>query len=666
MRKIFRFVPACLRDTLVSRSVLLLGLGVASCGEPTIISQAPLVAPEAPTPAPPSAVPAPPASRTLLDAGSLRDLRLQHLAPGDRVDVKLYSTDDASVVEGDVVLRDTSIATFDSVGVLHARASGVSWVVWPWGNSSDSAQVTVADPIASGQSQQPFVAPAGPIKSVDVRYPSRRTRGAGASTSWRVSAGEDLQAVLNAAQPGDEVVLAQGATFVGNFVLPAKTSATPDWIVIRAEVLTSVAGTRANPALMDSTPKVVTPNQDPAIRTANGARRWRLVGFEIAHAPTAIYNYGIVVLGRGDETSLLQLPTDIVLDRMYVHGAPAQGTSRCVAFNGRALAVIDSWLSECHAKGNDAQGIGGWGGTGPFLIENNRIEASGQAIMFGGADPAITDLSPSDITILRNYLFKPMSWVKGKWSVKATFELKHAKRVIFEGNVLENHWIDAQAGFAILFQTVSQSNKAPWSVVQDVLVQNNLVINSTSGVNVLSRINNVPVSVTSRVAFVNNVLRDVGTDPVTGEDGRIYQILGEVQDITFVGNTSTLSTGRAAQAVMFDGPPGKRTTITDNVFPATSYGIFGSNKGVGLPALLWYAPDGVVSRNVLPSQAGQPYPSGNYFPISIPTAASRALGLTGSCSAITAWAVNTFGGMVGADCAQLDAAIKNVTGALPD
>ena len=34
--------------------------------------------------------------------------------------------------------------------------------------------------------------------------------------------GGDLQAALNAAQPGDEVVLAAGATYVGNFVLPAE------------------------------------------------------------------------------------------------------------------------------------------------------------------------------------------------------------------------------------------------------------------------------------------------------------------------------------------------------------------------------------------------------------------------------------------------------------
>ena len=44
---------------------------------------------------------------------------------------------------------------------------------------------------------------------------------AGAATI-DVPAGGDLQGALNAAQPGDVIALAPGATYVGNFVLPKK------------------------------------------------------------------------------------------------------------------------------------------------------------------------------------------------------------------------------------------------------------------------------------------------------------------------------------------------------------------------------------------------------------------------------------------------------------
>ena len=55
---------------------------------------------------------------------------------------------------------------------------------------------------------------------------------AGAAT-LAVAAGGDLQAALNAAQPGDIITLEPGATYVGNFVLPNK-GAVSDYITIRS------------------------------------------------------------------------------------------------------------------------------------------------------------------------------------------------------------------------------------------------------------------------------------------------------------------------------------------------------------------------------------------------------------------------------------------------
>src|SRR5690242_1392590 len=46
-----------------------------------------------------------------------------------------------------------------------------------------------------------------------------------------VNAGSDLQAAINSAQPGDVLSLQAGATFTGNFTLPAKSG--QGWIVIR-------------------------------------------------------------------------------------------------------------------------------------------------------------------------------------------------------------------------------------------------------------------------------------------------------------------------------------------------------------------------------------------------------------------------------------------------
>ncbi|WP_284352799.1 ricin-type beta-trefoil lectin domain protein, partial [Roseisolibacter agri] len=63
-----------------------------------------------------------------------------------------------------------------------------------------------------------------PRATVDTRMPAQTGR------VIAVPAGGDLQAALDAAQPGDVITLANGATYAGNFVLPSKPAG--GWIVV--------------------------------------------------------------------------------------------------------------------------------------------------------------------------------------------------------------------------------------------------------------------------------------------------------------------------------------------------------------------------------------------------------------------------------------------------
>jgi hypothetical protein len=480
------------------------------------------------------------------------------------------------------------------------------------GTLKDTAVVTVNATTSSGGSPT-YVAPALPSAFVQTSYPALT------GVSRIVNAGGNLQAALDAAQPGDEVVLANGATFTGNFVLPAKSGA--GWIVVRSATVPSSAGVRVSPTSAASVARIVSPNSGAAIRTADGAKRWRLVGLHVTQAAGLSINYGLVVLGMGDESTRAKQPSNIILDRMYIHGTANDQLKRCVTFNGDSLAVIDSWLSECHGKGFDSQGVAGWSGLGPFLIENNRIEGAGQAIMFGGADPTIANISPSDIVIRRNHLYKPLSWGNGLWTVKATFELKHAKRVLFEGNVLENHWADAQVGFAILLQGLSDQNTAwEWTTVSDITIQNNVIKNSRSALNVHARMMNpggTPLTnPSSRLLIRNNLFQDVGRDPFSGSEGLLVQLLGDIRDMTILNNTFT-NNALAGSAIMLDGLGQQRLTVVNNVFSQTRYGLFGNEVGVGMPALNTYAIGATVTENVFPGEPGESahkYPAGNYFP----------------------------------------------------
>ncbi len=227
-----------------------------------------------------------------------------------------------------------------------------------------------------------------------------------------VPADGNLQSALNAAQPGDVIMLQPGATYVGNFVLPNK-GALSAFITIRSAAADSqlpAAGVRITPAYAAMLPKIRSGNSAAAISTAAATNHWKLMFLEFQANQNG---YGdIIDLGMGDstQTQLSQVPYALVLDRVYVHGDPVMGQKRGVAVNSSDTQVLNSWISECKGVGQDTQALGGYNGPGNYVIENNYLEGAGENVLFGGADPPIANLVTTNITFRRNYLSKPVAW----------------------------------------------------------------------------------------------------------------------------------------------------------------------------------------------------------------------------------------------------------------
>lgn len=311
-------------------------------------------------------------------------------------------------------------------------------------------------------------------------------------TTRTVNSGGDLQAAIDAAQPGDEIVLQAGARFVGNYILRAKAGSS--WITIRSSQLSSLPeGTRVGPGQVSSMATISSPNVAPAIDSDPGANFWRIAGIELtveANIPSNL-NYGIALgyMGNGVET-MSQLPTDIIFDRTWIHGTPTCQCKRGVTFNGKRLAVVDSQISDIHVAGQDTQAIIGYNGPGPFKIVNNELEAAGENVMFGGADPAIANLVPSDMEIRRNHFFKPLTWNISNpsyggthWTVKNLLEIKNGQRIIIDGNIFENSWVDGQNGVAIVLKSSNQNDGVgcPQCFGGDILFSNNIIKGAVNG-----------------------------------------------------------------------------------------------------------------------------------------------------------------------------------------
>lgn len=430
-----------------------------------------------------------------------------------------------------------------------------------------------------------------------------------------VGAGGDFQAALDAAQPGDAITLQAGAIFVGPFTLPNKTG--PGWITVRTSAPDGSLpppGERVTPSHAAVMPKlVVGPGQGGAVQTAPGAHHFRFVGVEIRPQPAALV-YGLVELGRGDEATEAALPHDIVIDRCYIHGNPGEPAVRGVALNGAALAVVDSHLAEFKDNFVDTQAVMGWNGPGPFKIVNNHLEAAGENVMFGGADPSIVGLVPSDIEIRQNHFYKPLAW-RGVWAaVKNLFELKNARRVLVEGNVLEYAWLAGQAGFAVQLTVRNQDGTAPWSTIEDVTFVNNLIRHAGSGINVLGSDDPQLSQSMARVLIRDNVFDDI--DGTTwGGAGRLFQILDYrrgTTDIAIEHNTAFQSGSVIyTEAVEHNG-----FVYRDNLTPRGDYGVIGQGSAEGSDTIATYFPDGEFRRNVIVGASESEYPPENFFPAS--------------------------------------------------
>lgn len=501
-------------------------------------------------------------------------------------------------------------ATVSASGVVTAVGVGSALIKATVSTVSGSTSVSVTSTTTSG------VAPT--LAELPRSVPSFTIPAS--TRTVRVTAPADLQAALANAVGGDSLVLS--GTFTGNYTLPSRPCGS--WITIASAGTIPPAGTRVTPASAAGFAKIVTPNTARALQTAQPTCGWRVVGVEIAATanagiPNTSLNYGIVWLGDGGwtgggetQTSLAKVPQNIIIDRVYLHGAPTTNSTRCLKLDSGNTIIRDSWLGDCHALGSDSQAILGCNGPGPFLIENNQLEGAGENVMFGGCDPAAPELVPSDITFRRNHVRKDPSW-KGVWTIKNPFELKDARRVLIEGNVFENSWVAAQLGMAIVIKSSTETCGAcTWEGTKDVTVRWNVFKNAHRGLNIQAIDGSsagTTASHTERVTVEQNVFTGIGTsNGIAPSDGWLMLLTHDLKDISISHNTLIGNAPGYGLAAYFtySGGAAQRIAINDNVFAGQSYYALASDGGLHTSALTAFAGTSwSFARNVVAQVDGQ-------------------------------------------------------------
>jgi hypothetical protein len=435
----------------------------------------------------------------------------------------------------------------------------------------------------------------------------------------RLKAVDDLQAALKSASFGDTIVLEAGASFTGPIMLPFKGAGSgtdADYITIRTSDLSGISreGERIKPQLHAiRMPKIVAPRERAAVSTEPRAHHYKFVGVEFLPASNASYVYNVIELGSSDYTSALQFPHHLIFDRCYIHSPGLNRARRGFALNSAETSIVNSHLSGFAGAGDETQAIAGWNGPGPFHIVNNYLEGAGEVVLIGGADPSVSNLVPSDIEIRRNHLRKPREW-NGRALIKGTLELKNARRVVIEGNVIESEILTT----AIVLTVRNQGGKAPWSTIEDVEIKNNIVRHASTGINILGTDNEHRSQEAKRIRIVNNLLVEIVADSPNNIP-YFLQINGG-QQITVAHNTVQ----QAGNIITAYGAPARNFIFRDNIVQYNRYGIVCLTEGSGCgPENIFCVcfPGGAFKGNVIADNLGaaandrleEKYPAGNYF-----------------------------------------------------
>jgi hypothetical protein len=472
-----------------------------------------------------------------------------------------------------------------------------------------------------------------------------------------------FNSAYSAAACGDVIQIAAGSSFTGPVTITGKGCDDQHYITIESTGVANVnfptEGTRATPCMSNvaSLPNRPTyPCSVPALLTAqfvaassnsavvlNGADHLRLIGIEFTRVSTpGALIYSLADLSSGGPTQT----NHIIFDRVWFHGVPGTfpstststdtSTTRAIYLGqSNHVAVIDSYLSDFYdtssmsANGNtDAQCMaGGMGsvpnsGWGVYKFVDNHCEASGEGILLGGGGgPALTPAgctilvncnvdTVADLEVRQNFFFKPLSWngnttVPGStgWPVvKNGFEMKTGVRGLFEGNVIENCWYNAQGCASFSVAPINQQGGSPavgtcpTCVVTDLTYRYNYSYNVAYGIAVYAMMaagcSTCQSQGGNRISIHDNLIGDnlnlgnlVATS--TGDAMEILatndatgQGLNKLQNVSITHNTFV----KAIRSMTVFGGPTDNTrivnlTMQNNLWPYGNYGWV----GVGSP-----------------------------------------------------------------------------------
>jgi hypothetical protein len=211
------------------------------------------------------------------------------------------------------------------------------------------------------------------------------------SATLNVPTGGDLQAALNAATCGDQIIVQAGASYSGNFVLRYKgpcSGTDADYISISTSdpAGISAAGTRITNQFGLAMPKLVANTPAPVLEAEANAHHYRLIGIELTNIGGITFTPDLVLLGArssGGGIPFVNHPHHITFDRCWIHEATNDSTTPdgtvTTADRGMNINATDITIVESRVAGFRT-----------FLLGNNIDVEASNAILFPNSARRVT------------------------------------------------------------------------------------------------------------------------------------------------------------------------------------------------------------------------------------------------------------------------------------
>lgn len=372
-----------------------------------------------------------------------------------------------------------------------------------------------------------------------------------------------LTRALEFSMPGDVIELEPGVSYRSAYAV------TRGDVTIRTRgVDAAVApGTRVTPTDAPSLARIVTGGALASLSI--DAPRVRVVGIEIVtdalDAPSIV---------RTTSTA-----TDVTLDRLYVHGSAARDARAGLELNGSRTVLARSHVADIHSTRGPRPAVLLYNFGSSVAIVDNRLESSGEGVIFGTEVPDGPETAPRDAAVCGNHITRPLSWYPNdpsyagmEWPMGPLLGVYDAERVLIAANVLERAWETTRgSGARALSIAPGDLGDGTSTRVLDVTFVWNHVRDVPEGISIGA---GLAGSTISRVHISQSLFEPIVLGRFGADTGRIVQMLaGETGPISQVVIERVTAPGAIQNGLLAEPGVVGAMTIRDNILATGDFGF---------------------------------------------------------------------------------------------